>query len=169
MNSEYTEQTQGSQRIIINCALCVYFAASVFKWNPAPYNYDMSREEYNKLSRSIIKCAIEVHKGLGPGLLERVYEDALVWEMKNQDLIVERQVPIEITYKELEIRDGYFADIVVNDMLILELKAVENILPVHKAQLLSYLKLADMKLGLLLNFHVTRMTDGISRIINGKL
>lgn len=72
-------------------------------------------------------------------------------------------------YKELEIRDGYFADIIVNDMLILELKAVENILPVHKAQLLSYLKLADMKLGLLLNFHVARMTDGISRIINGKL
>jgi len=129
----------------------------------------MSREEYNNLSREVIRCAIEVHKGLGPGLLERVYEDALVWEMKNRNLEVKRQVPIEVRYKELEIRDGYFADVIVNDMLILELKAIEHILPVHKAQLLSYLKLADMRLGLLLNFHVTKMTDGISRIINGKL
>lgn len=129
----------------------------------------MSREEYNNLSRSIIHCAIEVYKGLGPGLIERVYEDALVWEMKKQDLIVNRQVPIKVKYKELEIRNGYFADIIVNNMIILELKAVEKILPVHKAQLLSYLKLAELKLGLLINFHIVRVTDGISRIINGKL
>ena len=129
----------------------------------------MSRKEYNDLSREVIRCAIEVHKGLGPGLLERVYEDALVYEMSNQSLKIERQVPIDVKYKELEISNGYFADIVVNDMLILELKAVENVLPVHKAQLLSYLKLADKKLGLLLNFHITKMTDRVSRIINGKL
>jgi len=132
-------------------------------------NKIMSRKEYNHLSRRVIRCAIEVHKGLGPGLLERVYEDALCWEMRNQGLKVERQKAIDVNYKELEISNGYFADIVVNDRLILELKAVEDVLPVHKAQLLSYLKLADKKLGLLLNFHVTKMTDGINRIINGKL
>ena len=129
----------------------------------------MSREEYNNLSSRVIRCAIEVHKGLGPGLLERVYEDALEWEMKNDGLYVERQLPIDVQYKDLSIEKGYFADLVVNDILILELKAVEQVLPVHKAQLLSYLKLADKKLGLLLNFQVTKMTDGISRIINGKL
>lgn len=129
----------------------------------------MSRREYNDLSRKVIRCAIEVHKGLGPGLLERVYEDALAYEMQKQGLKVARQVNIDVEYKELEISNGYFVDLLVNDILILELKAVENILPVHKAQLLSYLKLADKKLGLLLNFHVTKMTDGISRIINGKL
>lgn len=129
----------------------------------------MSRREYNDLSREVIRCAIEVHKGLGPGLLERVYEDALSYEMLQQGLQVTRQVPIDVQYKELEISNGYFADVVVNDILILELKAVEKVLPVHRAQLLSYLKLADKKLGLLLNFHVTKMTDGINRIINGKL
>jgi GxxExxY protein len=129
----------------------------------------MSRREYNNLSREVIRCAIEVHKGLGPGLLERVYEDALSYEMAQSGLQVERQAPIDVKYKELEIRNGYFADVIVNNMLILELKAVEQVLPVHKAQLLSYLKLADKKLGLLLNFHVTKMTDGVSRLINGKL
>jgi GxxExxY protein len=129
----------------------------------------MSRREYNNLSREVIRCAIEVHKGLGPGLLERVYEDALSYEMAQSGLQVERQAPIDVKYKELEIRNGYFADVIVNNMLILELKAVEQVLPVHKAQLLSYLKLADKKLGLLLNFHVKKMTDGISRIINGRL
>jgi len=129
----------------------------------------MSRKEYNALSRDVIRCAIEVHKGLGPGLMERVYEDALNYELQEQGLKVARQVPIDVRYKKLEISNGYFADLIVNDILILELKAVEKVLPVHKAQLLSYLKLADKKLGLLLNFHVTKMTDGISRIINGRL
>src|SRR5699024_8840290 len=99
----------------------------------------MSRRKYNHLSSIIIKSAIEVHKGLGPGLLERVYEDALVWEMKQQGLEVVRQAAIDVRYKELEIVNGYYADIIVEDKIIIELKAVENILPVHKAQLLSYL------------------------------
>jgi GxxExxY protein len=129
----------------------------------------MSRRAYNNLSREVIACAIEVHKALGPGLLERVYEDALEYEMKNQGLQVLRQVSIDVKYKELKINNGYFADLIVNDMLILELKAVENVLPVHKAQLLSYLKLADKKLGLLLNFHVNKMTEGVNRVINGRL
>lgn len=129
----------------------------------------MSRKEYNNLSREVIRCAIEVHKGLGPGLLEKVYEDALCYEMEKQGLDVARQVPVDVKYKELNISNGYFVDLMVNDILILELKAVETVLPVHKAQLLSYLKLAEKKLGLLLNFHVIKMTDGISRIINGRL
>ena len=129
----------------------------------------MNNQAYNVLSSQVIHSAIEVHKALGPGLLEGVYEKALVYELRENGLYVKQQVPIHINYKKLEIENGYFADIIVNDMVILELKAVENVLPVHKAQLLSYLKLADMKLGLLLNFHVTKMTAGITRIINGNI
>ena len=110
-----------------------------------------------------------MHKALGPGLLESVYEKALVYELRANGLHVKQQAPVSINYKGLNIENGYFADIIVNDMVILELKAVENVLPVHKAQLLSYLKLADMKLGLLLNFHVTKMMAGITRIINGNI
>jgi GxxExxY protein len=129
----------------------------------------MSHSDYNIISSSIINAAVEVHKVFGPGLLESVYEKALVWEMRQVGLFVQEQVPIDVTFKDLEIKNGYFADIIVEDKIILELKAIENILPVHKAQLLSYLKLADKKLGLLLNFHVKFLKQGITRVINGEL
>jgi|SRR5690625_654506 len=129
----------------------------------------MSASEYNKISGQIVHSAIEVHKILGPGLLESVYEKTLIWEMKQNGLYIKRQTPIDIQYKNLEIKKGYYADIIVNNKIILEIKAIENILPVHKAQLLSYLKLTDLRLGLLLNFHVPKMVNGITRIINGYL
>lgn len=129
----------------------------------------MSHSDYNIISSSIINAAVEVHKVFGPGLLESVYEKALVWEMRQVGLFVQEQVPIDVTFKDIEIKNGYFADIIVEDKIILELKAIENILPVHKAQLLSYLKLADKKLGLLLNFHVKFLKQGITRVINGEL
>ena len=129
----------------------------------------MNEEEYNKLSSLIIHSAIEVHKALGPGLLESVYEKALVYELSENGLYVKQQVPVSINYKGLNIENGYFADIIVEKKIILELKAVENVLPIHKAQLLSYLKLSGLKLGLLINFHEERVMKGLTRVINGYL
>src|SRR5699024_5661801 len=113
--------------------------------------------------------AIEVHRALGPGLLESVYEQALVYEMQNRGLNVQQQVPLPIHYKDLRIDNSFFADIIVDKKIILEIKAREIILPVHKAQLLSYLRLTGMKLGLLINFHEEKLKDGITRLINGNL
>ena len=127
----------------------------------------MNEEAYNQLSSMIIHSAIEVHKALGPGLLESVYEKALVYELKENGLYVQQQVPVNIKYKELSIENGYFADIIVEEKIILELKAVENVIPIHKAQLLSYLKLSGLKLGLLINFHEERVMKGLTRVING--
>lgn len=117
----------------------------------------------------IIHSAIEVHKFLGPGLLEGVYEKALIYELRENGLYVQQQVPVCIKYKGLEIKNGYFADIIVEEKIILELKATEYILPIHKAQLLSYLKLSGLKLGLLINFHEERVMKGLTRVINGYL
>ena len=129
----------------------------------------MNEADYNNLSSHIIHSVIEVHKALGPGLLEGIYEDALLYELRENGLSVKQQVPIDIRYKKLELKNGYFADIIVEEKIILELKATEHIQPIHKAQLLSYLKLTDLKLGLLINFHEVRVTKGITRIINGYL
>ena len=122
--------------------------------------------EINKLSSKIIGAAIEVHKILSPGLLESVYEECLCLEMNLQKLTFERQKPIPLRYKGLDIDCGYRLDVVVENRIILELKSCEKIEPIHKAQLLTYLKLCDLKLGLLLNFNVTLMRDGIVRIAN---
>ena len=129
----------------------------------------MKRYEYNQLSSTIIGSAIEVHKTLGPGLLESVYERALAYEMQNRGLEIQQQVSMTIHYKDLRIDNSFFADIIVNDKIILEIKAREEILPVHKAQLLSYLRLTGMKLGLLINFHEDTLKEGITRLINGML
>src|SRR5690625_1751908 len=130
---------------------------------------NMSRQEYNQLSSMIIGSAIEVHKTLGPGLLESVYEKALVYEMQNRGLQIQQQVSMTIHYKDLRIDNSFFADIIVDNKIILEIKAREVILPVHKAQLLSYLRLTGMKLGLLINFHEDTLKEGITRLINGKI
>src|SRR5690625_5862542 len=113
---------------------------------------NMSRQEYNQLSSKIIGSAIEVHRALGPGLLESVYEKALVYEMQSKGLQIQQQVSLTIHYKDLRIDNSFFADIIVDKKIILEIKAREIILPVHKAQLLSYLLLTGMKLGMLFNF-----------------
>lgn len=129
----------------------------------------MNEEAYNQLSSMVIHSAIEVHKALGPGLLESVYEKALVYELRENGLYVQQQVPVNIKYKELYIENGYFADIIVEEKIILELKAVENVTPLYKTQLLSYLKLTNLKLGLLINFHEERLIKGLTRVINGYL
>ncbi len=122
--------------------------------------------DINKLSSRIIGAAIEVHKALGPGLLESAYEECICYELSIGGLSLERQKPLAVQYKGINLDCGYRLDVVVEDAIILELKSCEKIEPIHKAQLLTYLKLSGIKLGLLLNFNVTLMREGIVRIVN---
>ena len=121
----------------------------------------------NQLSSKIIGAAIEVHKCLGPGLLESTYEECLCHELNIQGLSFEKQKALSIGYKGKKLDCGYRLDIVVDNTIILELKSCERIEPIHKAQLLTYLKLSGLKLGLILNFNVPIMKDGIVRIVHG--
>ena len=121
--------------------------------------------ELNELSRTIIGCAINVHKVLGPGLLESAYEECLSYELIKQGLHIERQRPVPIVYREVKLDCGYRIDILVENKIIIELKSVDAINPVHEAQILTYLKFANKKLGLLINFNVLRLKDGIRRFI----
>ena len=110
-------------------------------------------ENENELSKIIVDCCFKIHKALGPGLFESVYEEVLSYELNKQSLNYKRQVEIPVAYEDIKMDIGFRDDIVVEDKVIIELKAVENILPVHKKQLLTYLKLTGMKLGLLINFN----------------
>ena len=121
----------------------------------------------NEVGDAIIASAMKVHTALGPGLLESAYETCLLYELEKQGLPVRRQALIPIRYEDLTIDNGYRVDLLVADRVIVELKAVEAILPVHRGQLLSYLRLGGFKLGYLLNFHVARLRDGIVRMANG--
>jgi GxxExxY protein len=122
--------------------------------------------DINELSSKIIGAAIELHKALGPGLLESVYEECLGHELGLRGLSFESQRRLPVLYKGKSLDCGYRLDIVVENAIILELKSCEKIEPIHKAQLLTYLKLSGLKLGLLLNFNVSLMRDGIVRIVN---
>jgi GxxExxY protein len=114
-----------------------------------------------------VDAAIAVHSALGPGLLESAYEACLVYELRKRGLTVEAQVPLPIVYQAVRLEIGYRLDLLVDNAIIIELKACEAIAPVHRVQLLSYLKLSNKPLGLLLNFHVALMKDGIVRVRNG--
>lgn len=129
----------------------------------------MSEHEYNKITERILASAIEVHRILGPGLLESVYEYCLVEELERNGLKVQRQVKLPITYKGRNLDKNFFLDLLVEDKVVVELKTVEEILPVHEVQLLTYLKLTDKKLGLLINFYVPILKLGVKRKINGVL
>ncbi|HLS30889.1 MAG TPA: GxxExxY protein [Flavobacteriaceae bacterium] len=120
----------------------------------------------NEISKIIIGCAIEVHKRLGPGLLESAYQECLAYELRQKGLKVRKQVPRPIVYKEIKLDHGYRIDLLVNDKVVIEIKYVEFFTDVHKAQLLTYLKLGEYKLGLLLNFHTTVLKNGIKRMVN---
>jgi GxxExxY protein len=122
--------------------------------------------DINELSNRVIGAAIEVHKSLGPGLLESAYEECICHELSIKGIALERQKPLALRYKEINLNCGYRLDVVVENAIILELKSCEKIEPIHKAQLLTYLKLSGLKLGLLLNFNVTLMREGIVRIVN---
>ncbi|MEE1021092.1 MAG: GxxExxY protein [Bacteroidales bacterium] len=118
------------------------------------------------ISYEIIGCAYEVHRTLGPGLLESVYQKALVQELKLRGFNVKSEVDIEINYKGINVGSDLRLDIIVNDTIIVELKSVETILPIHKKQLLTYLRLTNLQLGLLINFNTNLLKDGITRIVN---
>lgn len=120
----------------------------------------------SELTELIIGCAIKVHKFLGPGLLESAYEECLNYELNKNGLMVKRQVPIPVIYEEVRLDCGYRLDLLVNEKVILEIKSVEELNKIHLAQVLSYLKLSNHSLGLLINFNVTKLTDGIRRVVN---
>jgi GxxExxY protein len=119
----------------------------------------------DKLSEKVIGAAIEVHRALGPGLLESAYQECMEYELNEQGIAVTLEVILPIQYKKLKLKKGYKLDLVVEGQLIIELKAVEQILWIHEAQLLTYLKLSGIKRGLLLNFNVPLLKDGIKRMI----
>lgn len=121
----------------------------------------------NHISAKIVDAALRVHKSLGPGLLESVYEVVLAHELTKRGLHVVRQHPVPIEYDEIRMQIGFRADLLVEDLVIVEVKSVEAIAPVHKMQLLTYLRLADKRLGLLINFNVALIKDGICRVVNG--
>jgi len=120
-------------------------------------------QERDPLTHKVIGCAIEVHRNLGPGLLESAYEICLAYELKHADLLVERQLELPIRYKDVNLDCGYRVDMIVEKQLLIELKAVSELLPVHEAQLLTYMKLTNISKGLLLNFNVPILKDGIKR------
>jgi len=120
----------------------------------------------DKLTEKILGAAMKVHSALGPGLLESAYEKCLLFELHRVDLHAQSQVELPIQYDKIKIDAGYRIDILVENQVILELKSIDKILPIHKSQILSYLKLSRNRIGLLLNFNVMHLKDGITRVIN---
>lgn len=121
--------------------------------------------EFDPLSNQVIGAALEVHRALGPGLLESVYEQALAYELGLNSLKAETQVPLPVTYKNVRLDCGFRLDLLVNSELVVELKAVDALLPIHEAQLLTYLKLSGRKVGLLINFNVPLLKQGLKRLV----
>lgn len=132
----------------------------------AVHRGDAEAQRINAITEKIIGCAIEVHRALGPGLLESAYEECTAYEILCSGLQIERQVSLPVVYKGVKLDCGYRMDLVVEKAVIVEFKTVEVLLPVHEAQLLSYLKLTGLSVGLLINFHVPVLKDGLKRIVN---
>ncbi len=127
----------------------------------------MNEKEFlNKITNDAINSAIEIHKFLGPGLLESCYETCLSFELSNKGLNIERQKPLPVVYKNIKMECGYRMDLLVENSVVIEIKSVESLLPIHTAQLLSYLKLSGCKVGLLINFNVKILKDGVVRLVN---
>ena len=123
----------------------------------------------NEISKIVFECALKVHKTLGPGLLESAYEECMFYELKKSNLRVEKQKALPLVYEEVNLDVGYRIDILIEDKFIVEIKSVEALNDVHLAQLLTYLRLSDCKLGLLINFNVKLLKDGVRRVVNGVL
>jgi len=121
----------------------------------------------NEIASQIVDSCFKVHIALGPGLLESVYESVLSFELKQRGLSIRRQQPIPLVYKNIQFDEGFRADIIVEEKVIVELKSVEKVAPVHKKQLFTYLRISDKKLGLLVNFGSNLIKDGITRVANG--
>jgi len=124
-----------------------------------------AQSERDSLTESVIGLAIEVHRALGPGLLESAYQECLCYELKTNGIAFARQVALPVVYKAVKLDCGYRMDLVVDDRLVVELKTVEKILPIHEAQLLTYLRLSEIRTGLLLNFNTAVLKNGIKRMV----
>jgi GxxExxY protein len=122
----------------------------------------------HELSHEIIKAALLVHTSLGPGLLESAYQSCLAFELREMGFRIETEVPLPVIYKGAKLDCGYRLDLVVEDLVVVELKSIDSLAPVHKAQMISYLKLSGKSLGLLINFNVTHLREGIKRFVEGK-
>ncbi|MDP1746976.1 MAG: GxxExxY protein [Bacteroidota bacterium] len=120
----------------------------------------------DELTEIIIGCAIKVHKVLGPGLLESAYEECLFYELKKTGLVIEKQKPLPLIYEEVKLDCGYRSDIIVENKVVIEVKSVDGLSDIHLAQTLTYLKLAKCKVGLLINFNVLKLTQGLKRVVN---
>lgn len=123
----------------------------------------------NEISKIVFECALKVHKALGPGLLESAYEECMFYELKKYSLKVEKQKALPLVYEEVKLDVGYRIDIIVEDKFIVEIKSVDALNDIHLAQLLTYLRLSDCKLGLLINFNVKLLKEGVRRVVNGIL
>lgn len=123
----------------------------------------------NEISKIVFESALKVHKVLGPGLLESAYEECMFYELKKSNLKVEKQKALPLIYEEVKLDVGYRIDIIVEDKFIVEIKSVEALNDIHLAQLLTYLRLSDCKLGLLINFNVKLLKEGVRRVVNGVL
>lgn len=130
------------------------------------FDIDPEKQRLDEITEKIIGAAISVRRVLGPGLLESAYEECLCYELNQLGVNFERQVALPVRYKDVKLDCGYRMDLVVEKSVIIEIKAVERLIPVHEAQLLSYLKLADLRVGLLINFHVPVLKSGLKRIVN---
>jgi len=126
----------------------------------------MSREKYNQLGGIVLDAAITVHRELGPGLLESAYELALARELHIRNVSFKTQVPVELHYKDASLGKAYVMDLLVEDLIVVEIKSVETLAPIFTAQLITYLKLADKRLGYLINFNVPLLKDGFKRVVN---
>ena len=124
------------------------------------------KEMLNRITDSIIGSAIEVHRVLGPGLLESAYEKCLAFELTERGLKIEQQKPLPVVYRDVKLDCGYRLDMLIEEVVIVELKVVDSLAPIHKAQLLSYLRLSGCKVGLLINFNVKILKDGVVRVVN---
>ena len=124
------------------------------------------KDRLDSIMRRIIGAAIEVHRRLGPGLLESAYGTCLAFELRQTGLKIEEQKPLPVVYRDVKLDCGYRLDLVVEDSVVVEIKAVDQLAPIHDAQLLSYLRLSGMRVGLLINFHVRVLKNGLKRIVN---
>jgi len=126
----------------------------------------MTKDEYERLGKIILDCAFEVHKELGPGLLESIYEECLCEELRNRNIYVQNQVYLPLKYKGRKLEKNFRVDVLVENVIMVEIKSVFDIYPIDEAQLVSYMRLSDIKLGYLLNFNVVLLKDGIRRKVN---
>ena len=126
----------------------------------------MSKQEYERLATIIVDACFKIHKKYGPGLLESAYQACLVYELKKRGLSVQAEVPLPLIYEEVKLDCGYRLDIVVENCILIELKSVEQLAPIHSAQIITYLKLSKKKMGFLVNFNVPLIKDGIKRFVN---